>query len=127
MKRCKEVADEENKPKDQDNEEELENEETEQNEEQNDDDEDDAHDEELEGKNPQNENVTDIPDSENANKKQKINMDLANSALNPKWTRDEDLELMTIVNTHGPKNWKNIAKIMGGIRTGKKNYEYNFL
>jgi ribosome biogenesis protein BMS1 len=63
-----------------------------------------------------NNNTTIINNNNNSNKKQKTSSD---NPANPKWTRDEDLELMNIVHAHGPKNWKNIAKIMGGIRTGK--------
>ena len=38
--------------------------------------------------------------------------------MNNKWSQDEDTELMNIVHAHGPKNWKNIAKILGGDRNG---------
>lgn len=37
---------------------------------------------------------------------------------NSKWTTEEGHKLLEIVSTHGAKNWKNIACILGGDRTG---------
>lgn len=38
--------------------------------------------------------------------------------LNSKWTMEEDRKLLAIVNNLGPKNWKHIATLLGGDRTG---------
>jgi hypothetical protein len=38
---------------------------------------------------------------------------------NVKWSPEEDKNLVEIVQHHGPKNWKNIAKILDTGRTGK--------
>lgn len=43
----------------------------------------------------------------------------ADRHYNSKWTVEEDHNLLMIVNAHGARNWKNIAGILGGNRTGK--------
>lgn len=36
------------------------------------------------------------------------------------WTRDEDARLESLVNEHGPREWKKFADLMGGTRSAKQ-------